>query len=374
MLAPQRRVLFVTSFHPGASGYIGAGEAISAQTVQRLRREGAHVDVLAIAPGYQRRNAAAASWCDSYTDVSTSRWTALAGILRRAFSGALLAPWFFTRSSPRAMAALRTAIAECQPTEVWIDFPSSLGFVQHTGQLPVHYFVHDVVSQKVARSPLKRRLFPWVQRVEASLLARVNHCYLLSAKDEQLLRNLGFTGSAVVWGVQALGVGEVDNARPIASVLEQFGSGPNLVFFGNMGRPENSRSVAHFALLRWWRVRRVFPAAQLWVIGLAPGLLLRVLGRLVPGVQVTGAVDDPTPAFKAATLCVAPLLFGAGVKVKVLQMLDAGATVLATPVGAEGIEANPRLKVVENSQFTPSLVGYLQGINRDSPERFQQVQ
>lgn len=373
MLASQRRILFVTSFHPGGSGYIGAGEALSAQTLQRLQGEGAQVHVLSIAPRYQRKNIAADSWCDSYIEVRASRWTALAGIIRHMFSGGLLAPWFFTRTSPRALAALRSAIDERRPTEVWIDFPSSLGFVQHVEQLPIHYFVHDVVSQKVARSPLKRRLFPWVKNCEASLLARVERCYLLSGKDEQLLRGLRFTGSVDVWGVQGLGVGEVDGARPIASVLAQFESGPNLVFFGNMGRPENSRSLIHFALFRWRHIRRVFPSGQLWVIGLAPGLVLRALGRLIPGLNVTGAVDDPVPAFQTATLCIAPLLFGAGVKVKVLQMLEAGASVIATPVGAEGIDPHPRLQVVENPQLVERLIESLQTINRHLPERFQQV-
>lgn len=374
MLKPARRVLYITSFHPGASGYIGAGEAISAQTLQRLRQEGAEVHVLAIAPRYQRRNAAAESWCESYREVATSRVAAVAGILRHLFSGAALAPAFFTRTAPAAVAAVQAAIVEHEPSEVWIDFPSSLGFAQHVGPLPVHYFVHDVVSQKVARSPIKRRLFPWAARVESALLSHVQHCYLLSNKDEQLLRDLHFNGPAEVWGVQGREVGEVDNGRPIASVVAEFGCGPNLVFFGNMGRPENSRSMVHFALRQWWQVRRAFPGAQLWIIGLAPGLLLRTLGKLIHGLKVTGPVDDPIPAFRAASVCIAPLLFGAGVKIKVLQMLDAGATVIATPVGAEGIEPSAHLIVVPSSALAAQVVVYLQGIERDDPQRFQQVQ
>ncbi|MFV0887453.1 glycosyltransferase family 4 protein [Metapseudomonas otitidis] len=373
MLAARRKVLFVTSFHPGASGYIGAGEAISAETLQRLRGEGAQVDVLAIAPRYQRKNAAADSWCNSYTEVPASRWTALAGLFHHVFSGAVLAPWFFTRTSPRAIATLKTAIERFQPTELWIDFPSSLGFACHVETLPIHYFVHDVVSQKIIRSPLKRLLLPWVRKVETSLLRKVECCYLLSEKDEQLLRQLQFGERTEVWGAQGLNVGRVDGACSVSSILAQFGPGPNLVFFGNMGRPENSHSIIHFALFKWRRIRLVFPDAQLWVIGLAPGWLLRVLGRLVPGLKVTGAVDDPTPAFQAATLCIAPLLFGAGVKIKVLQMLEAGATVISTPVGAEGIKPTSRLVVVDDSEISERLVTDLQALNHMSPKPFQQV-
>lgn len=369
MFQQPRRVLFVTSFHPGASGYIGAGEAICASSLQRLRAEADRVDVLCVAPGYQRKNVQADVWCDSYTEVAISRWSTLLAIVMHVFTGAWIAPWFFTRTSPTAIAALQALIKEKQPTELWIDFPSSLGFASHVEGLPISYFVHDVVSQKVARSPLKRFTYPWVKRVEASLLQRVRSCYLLSEKDGALLADLGFTGKTEVWGVQGMEVGEVDNARAIGDVLGEFGSGPNLVFFGNMGRPENSRSVIHFALFKLWRVRREFPQAVLWVLGLGPGPMLRMLSRLLPGLKVVGPVDDPAPAFQAASLCVAPLLFGAGVKIKVLQMLEAGATVMSTDVGAEGIAPSERLIIVDNQHMAPRIIDYLRGITTGASRR-----
>lgn len=361
-----RRILFITSFHPGASGYIGAGEAISAKTVQRLRAQSDQIDVLCIAPSYQRKNAQADSWCDSYTEVATPLWSTLLGLVLHCLKGAFIAPWFFTRTSPVALQTMRALIRDKKPTEVWIDFPSSLGFVHHIDGLPINYFVYDVVSQKVSRSPMKRLVYPWVRRIEATLLGRVRDCYLLSEKDRVWLADLGFTGKTDVWGVQGTTVGEVDNARAIVDVVAEFAQGPNLVFFGNMGRPENSRSVIHFALLKLWRIRRAFPHAVLWVIGLGPGPALRLLSRVVPGLRVVGPVDDPAPAFKAASLCVAPLLFGAGVKIKVLQMLEADATVMATEVGAEGIAANERLIIVDNQDMAPRIIDYLRRLKTDT--------
>ncbi len=355
----RRRVLFVTSFHPGGMGLIGAGEAISAETVRRLRNDVQQLDVLCVAPGYQRKNVEIMDFCDSYTQVAVNRWATLHALIGHFLSGAWIAPWFFTRVFPEAVSELRRLILEKKPTEVWIDFPSSLGFSGHIDGLPIHYFVHDIVSQKTSRSLLKRLFSSSVKRIESSLFRRVSHAYVLSNKDRDLLQELGFTGEISVWPAQALNVGKVDNGRPIVDVVAEFGEGPNMVFFGNMGRPENGQSIAHFALFRLWRVRRAFPSATLWVIGLAPGLGLRMLGRIVPGLKVTGAVDDPTLAFRAAALCIAPLLFGAGVKIKVLQMLDAGATVIASPVGAEGIDPTSKLIVVENSQMVVRIIEFL---------------
>lgn len=359
VMQQEKRILFVTSFHPSAAGYIGAGEALSADTLRRLKKEAGRVDVLCMAPSYQRKNPDVGDWCDSYAELPTSNWTPILGILKNFFRGAWVAPWLFTRVSPKAISVLQEVIREKKPSEIWIDFPSSLGFVNYIDGLPISYFVHDVVSQKISRSTLKKVICSWVKRVEISLLHRVKSCVLISDKDQKLLMELGFEGETAVWGVQNLAVGEVDNACEIKDVIKHFGSGQNIVFFGNMGRPENSWSIIHFSLLSFWRIRREFPKAKLWIIGISPGFFLRLLMRLVPGVEVTGAVDSPFPAFEAATLCVAPLLFGAGVKIKVLQMLDAGATVISTEIGAEGIAKTPKLIIVKRAQLTKAIVDYL---------------
>ena len=83
------------------------------------------------------------------------------------------------------------------------------------------------------------------------------------------------------------------------------------------------------------------------------------MGKVVPGIEVVGGVDDPTAAFVSSAVCVAPILFGAGVKIKVIQMLDAGASVVATPIGAEGIEVNERLAVVEWNEFSEKVIDIL---------------
>ncbi len=62
--------------------------------------------------------------------------------------------------------------------------------------------------------------------------------------------------------------------------------------------------------------------------------------------------------FQKADLSVAPLLYGAGVKIKVLQMLEAGATVVATEVGAEGIESHKKLHIVNKTQFGKKYLSF----------------
>jgi glycosyltransferase involved in cell wall biosynthesis len=55
-------------------------------------------------------------------------------------------------------------------------------------------------------------------------------------------------------------------------------------------------------------------------------------------ITVTGTVPDVRPFLAQAKVAVAPLLSGGGTRLKVLEALDAGRPVVATPIGAEGLE------------------------------------
>ncbi|MDQ1532378.1 MAG: hypothetical protein QOF28_139, partial [Actinomycetota bacterium] len=57
-----------------------------------------------------------------------------------------------------------------------------------------------------------------------------------------------------------------------------------------------------------------------------------------PGVRLVGWVPSVQPYLERSRLAVVPLLHGAGVKRKVLQSMMAGTPVVATPVGAEGLD------------------------------------
>jgi len=289
--------------------------------------------------------------------------TAILGVLYGSFSWSHLPrPRLFSRVE---QVECRGRAKRCQTAwrlrRVRLDFPSTLGFAAFFGKLPVDYFVHDVVAQKIERRSFLHVLGPWVRRAESRLLRHVRRCIVMADKDSDFLRNLGFSGEIEIQPPARVRVGDVGESRPISEIVGAFGQGSNLVFFGSMRRPENHWSLIYFIAFRFPALRKACPGVRLWVLGMGPRLSLKLLARWVGGVEVVGAVDDPVPAFRAASLCVVPLRFGAGVKIKVLQMLEAGATVVSTPVGAEGVAANTRLVVVEDTQLVQTLGRLLDG-------------
>jgi glycosyltransferase involved in cell wall biosynthesis len=61
------------------------------------------------------------------------------------------------------------------------------------------------------------------------------------------------------------------------------------------------------------------------------------LGR-IQGVEVVGEVADVRPYLQRAAVAVAPLTFGGGSRLKILEALAMGKAVVSTPKGAEGLE------------------------------------
>lgn len=109
----------------------------------------------------------------------------------------------------------------------------------------------------------------------------------------------------------------------------------NIIFYGAMNRVENSSSAI-------WFIENVMPLLNDYdihftIIGNKPPREL--LDRANEKITVTGFVDDPAPYFENAMCLVAPLLLGAGVKVKIIEGLSSGVPVITNAIGIEGIDA-----------------------------------
>jgi len=77
------------------------------------------------------------------------------------------------------------------------------------------------------------------------------------------------------------------------------------------------------------------------IVGSRPLPEVRALADRDPNTVVTGFVDEIEPAYKTATVFVAPLLTGGGIIVKILDALASGTPVVTTSIGNEGIGATP---------------------------------
>jgi glycosyltransferase involved in cell wall biosynthesis len=110
-----------------------------------------------------------------------------------------------------------------------------------------------------------------------------------------------------------------------------------LLFVGSMGHAPNVDAALLLAreVLPELRRRAGVPL-RLILVGGPPGELL-ALAR--PGeVEVTGRVDDLRPFYATSHVVLAPLRAGGGTRIKILEAMAYGRPVVATPLGAAGLD------------------------------------
>lgn len=111
-----------------------------------------------------------------------------------------------------------------------------------------------------------------------------------------------------------------------------------IVFTGQMDYRPNIEAVTIFANEAMPIIRAANPEATFAIVGRNPTAAVNDLSAL-PGVQVTGAVDDVRSWLAAADVVVAPLRTARGIQNKVLEAMAMAKPVVASPAAAEGIEA-----------------------------------
>jgi glycosyltransferase involved in cell wall biosynthesis len=112
-----------------------------------------------------------------------------------------------------------------------------------------------------------------------------------------------------------------------------------LLYIGTLNWEANIDGLLWFFESVWPEVRTLHPDLYFYVVGGKPDPRLLDAGKHLPGVEFTGFADELEPYFQKARLFMAPLRFGSGIKVKVLNSMCRGMPIITTPVGSEGLIA-----------------------------------
>ena len=115
----------------------------------------------------------------------------------------------------------------------------------------------------------------------------------------------------------------------------------SLVFLGSMDWMPNIDAVEFFTNEIWATIRKQFPHATFTIVGRNPPPKIKELEKRVPGVHVTGTVDDVRPFLAAAAAMIVPLRVGGGTRIKIFEGMATGIPVVSTRIGAEGLPVTP---------------------------------
>jgi polysaccharide biosynthesis protein PslH len=215
-------------------------------------------------------------------------------------------------------------------------------------------------------------LMRWVNRreerllsaFEATVAARADASLFVSEAEAALFRKR--SGAA---NVSAMGNG-IDTVfyDPEAKYkkLHPVFPDPLIVFTGQMDYRPNIEAVADFAHNAFPAIRAAHPETTFAIVGRNPTQAVVDLSAL-PGVMVTGAVDDVRTWLAGADIVVAPLRIARGIQNKVLEAMAMAKPVVASSVAAEGIDAEDgkhfrvALSVAQEAEIVTALLHDLPG-------------
>jgi glycosyltransferase involved in cell wall biosynthesis len=169
---------------------------------------------------------------------------------------------------------------------------------------------------------------------EISLLKKCNMVTVLNNKDKQLLLK------------EQLESGKIHTLPPYFECpdinLKDISCNKipkSLLFYGALWRRENDESIYRFLKEVFPQILKVDREVKLYIVGNRPSDRVMCYNDN-KNVFVTGYIEDPDMYFRNCQVFIAPLLLGAGVKIKVLEAMAYGLPVVSTEIGIEGIEAD----------------------------------
>ena len=126
-------------------------------------------------------------------------------------------------------------------------------------------------------------------------------------------------------------------------------------------RSPNVDGLRWFARDVWPRVLARLPSAQLLVTGADPPVEVRRFE--CTSIRFLGLVPDLSTLYARLRVCVVPIRYGSGVKLKAVEALQSGVPTVATRVGAESIptDVEDLLEVTDDPKEFAEVVALLHG-------------
>jgi sugar transferase (PEP-CTERM/EpsH1 system associated) len=307
-------------------------------TIRHLsQRHDVVVATLEVETGEAARGAGLADYCTGYiheplSPLATKVRMGLSLLTTRpATMGAFFSP------------ALKRRVAELLASERFdLAMFHSSSVVQYVGRdatVPLFVDFVDMDSQKWLIYA-RHRGFPlnlgyWLEgtklaRAEAQIAKRAALSTCATAAETESLVALG-SGTPADWFPNGV---DLDFFHP----SETPGEPGRLSFIGRMDYYPNAECMIDFCTNVLPLIRQRRPTVQLSIVGAEPTAAVRGLAEL-PGVEVTGTVDDVRPYVWRSAVTVAPLNIARGTQNKILEAMAMGVPVVCSDLAARGVDA-----------------------------------
>jgi glycosyltransferase involved in cell wall biosynthesis len=191
-----------------------------------------------------------------------------------------------------------------------------------------------LIRHRAVYRPVLRMERDRIRRAEARVVHGFDTSLLVNRDEVARLRRLAGLADPHGDAVQVVH----GMLPPVDAPVRAPADPPELVFLGRLNIPHNDDAICAFLRSAMGEIVRRHPDVRLRVIGRDPSAaLLALVEQHAPHVVLEGFVADLDAVFSRATASLAPLRFGSGVKIKMLDAMARGVPTIATTVSVEGI-------------------------------------
>ena len=199
--------------------------------------------------------------------------------------------------------------------------------------------IEHLIWQRIAEetgNPVKkwyiRRLARTLKRYEQKIVAEVDGIVAITPKDASYFKSQIPNSHDSQIQVIDLPFG-IDPARDNSPVgVVEF---PSLFSLGSMNWIPNQEGIRWFLQQVWPDVHKLFPDLKYYLAGREMPGWMRSLK--LPNVIILGEVEDARAFLASKAIMLVPLFSGSGIRVKIIEGMAVGKTIISTGIGAEGI-------------------------------------
>jgi glycosyltransferase involved in cell wall biosynthesis len=259
-----------------------------------------------------------------------------------------MGPFWHVPSDSAFEQAKYIALAEAYDKVFCFRIRAALAFLELDRRFPLCFDrtivdFDDIESFAIARSLsyLKKKLgreetvvrrirVERLRRIEDRLLKLFDSTIVCSATDRDILASR----------VPGVNIKVIRNCVRLGEVPARSGSDGvhRVLFVGTMNYKPNIDAVRWFCNHIWGKMRAAASQPSvLSIVGHRPPAEVLALAE-IDGVRVVGSVEDVRPYYEESDIVVAPIRFGSGTRIKIVEAMSMAKPVVATTVGAEGLE------------------------------------
>jgi len=168
-----------------------------------------------------------------------------------------------------------------------------------------------------------------IRRLERELLGQIDLLVPITKRDAGMLKEINPTlpVHTATFGLQADGY----QPRPVPAAFSLF-------FIGALDWLPNIEGINWFIENVWPAVRTTFPGICFYIAGRNSDKYFRKSIK-DPRIHLMGEVEDSLQFMSDHSVMIVPLRSGSGIRVKILEGMALGKSIISTRIGCEGIDA-----------------------------------